>query len=85
MNFTTAVDRVRRDFGDTPRLELTIGQAVRFWNLGADDCRSVLDALVDTGFLRWTARRTITRADTPVHDDGTFDGSYVSVRRFVTG
>jgi len=85
MNFAVAVDRVQRDFADTPGLELTIGQAVRFWNLGADDCRSVLDALVDAGLLRWTARRTITRADKVLYDDGAFAMSYVSVRRFAAG
>jgi hypothetical protein len=34
---------------------------VRLWSLGADDCHSVIDALVDAGFLRWTVRRTIVR------------------------
>ena len=66
MHFAAIVDRVRGDFIDMPRLELTLAQAVRLWNVGADDCRFVLDALVDEGFLRWTAQRTIVRAD---HDD----------------
>jgi hypothetical protein len=82
MNFAAAVDRVWRDFTEIPGLELTIGQAVRLWNLGADDCRSVLDSLVDLGLLRWTASRTITRADKALYDDGAFESSYVSVRRF---
>jgi hypothetical protein len=81
MNFARAVDRVQRDFVEIPGLELTIGQAVRLWQLGADDCRSVLDSLVDAGLLRWTARRTIARADKPLHDEGAFEMSYVSVRR----
>jgi hypothetical protein len=50
------------DFTDMPGLELTVPQAVRLWGLGADDCRSVVDALVDAGFLRWTPRWTIVRA-----------------------
>lgn len=62
MDFTTAVDRARMDFTDMPGLELTVPQAVRLWGLGADDCRSVVDALVDAGFLRWTPRWTIVRA-----------------------
>ncbi len=45
-----------------PGMELTLAQATRLWNLGLDDCRSVIDALVDTGFLRWTAQRTVVRA-----------------------
>jgi len=44
-----------------PGLELTMPQAVRLWSLGVDDCRSVIDALVDAGFLRWTVRRTVVR------------------------
>ena len=62
MTFAVAVDRVRAEFTDMPRMELTLPQAVRLWNLGADDCRAVLDALVDAGFLRWTTRRTIVRS-----------------------
>lgn len=46
---------------EMPDLELTVPQAVRLWSLGADDCRYVIDALVDTGFLGWTAKRTIVR------------------------
>lgn len=61
MSFATVVDRVRMDFMEMPELELTLPQAVRLWTLGADDCRYVIDALVDAGFLAWTARRTIVR------------------------
>lgn len=61
MSFAMLVDRVRAEFTEMPGLELTIPQAVRLWNLGVDDCRYVLDALVDGGFLKWTAKRTIVR------------------------
>jgi hypothetical protein len=61
MTFAAAVDRVRTDFTDMPGLELSLPQAIRLWSLGMDDCRAVVDALVDTGFLRWTGRRTIVR------------------------
>ena len=61
MSFANIVDRVQSEFIEMPGLELTVPQAVRLWSLGADDCRSVIDALVDKGFLRWTARRTIVR------------------------
>ena len=62
MSFATIVDKVRFDFIEMPRMELTMAQAIRLWNLGADDCRYVLDALVDAGFLCWTPRRTVVRA-----------------------
>jgi hypothetical protein len=61
MSVATVVDRVRADFMEMPGLELTLPQAVRLWTLGTDDCRFVIDMLVDAGFLKWTARRTIVR------------------------
>jgi len=70
MSFTVVADRIQSDFNEMPGLELTLGQAGRLWNLGADDCRHVLDALVDAGFLRWTAQRTIVMSH-----------AHISVRR----
>ena len=61
MTFALMVERARAEFMEMPGLELTLAQAVRLWHLGADDCRAVLDALVDSGFLRWTAKRTVVR------------------------
>jgi hypothetical protein len=61
MSFAAVIDRVRADFEEMPGLELTLPQAVRLWTLGMDDCRFVIDALVDAGFLSWTARRTFVR------------------------
>jgi hypothetical protein len=82
MSFATAADRIRSDFNEMPGLELTIGQGVRLWNLGADDCRNVLDALVDAGFLQWTTKRTIVRAGNDRHRDGMNPASsYISVRQ----
>jgi hypothetical protein len=49
------------DFVEMPEMELTLPQAVRLWSLGMDDCRFVIDALVDAGFLAWTPKRTIVR------------------------
>jgi hypothetical protein len=62
MSFVAVVDRVRAEFVEMPGMELTLRQATRLWNLGPDDCRSALDALVDTGFLVWTPQRTVMRA-----------------------
>ncbi len=61
MSFANIVDRVQSEFIEMPGLELTVPQAVRLWSLGADDCRSIIDALVEAGFLRWTLRGTIVR------------------------
>ena len=68
MSFAAVVDRVRGELVEMPGLELTLPQAVRLWTLGTDDCRYVIDALVDAGFLKWTPRRTIIRTgrDLPI-------------------
>ena len=79
MSFSLAVDRVRAHFNEMPGLELTVPQTVRLVGFGVDDCRYVIDALVDMGFLRWTARRTIVRTDSVWGRES--ESSYVSVRR----
>ena len=61
MTFNTLVERVEKDFSEMPGLEVTMAQGVRLWNIGADDCRFVIDALVDIGYLKWTAKRTVIR------------------------
>ena len=79
MTFSHVVDRVRAHFTEMPGLELTMPDAVRLLGFGVDDCRYVIDALVDAGFLRWTARRTIVRSEGAW--DAAPESSYVSVRR----
>ena len=78
MTFSHVVDRVRAHFTEMPGLELTMPQAVRLLGFGVDDCRYVIDALVDAGFLRWTARRTIVRTEGAWAQDS--ESSYVYVR-----
>jgi hypothetical protein len=62
MNATTLFDRVKGEFNEMPGLQLTIAQAARLWGLEVAACRSVVDALVDAAFLRWTPAGTIGRA-----------------------
>jgi hypothetical protein len=77
MSFAAVVDRVRGEFVEMPGLELTLPQAVRLWTLGADDCRFVIDALVDVGFLKWTTRRTVVRTGRDLRDrTGTSDSQH---------
>ena len=81
MSFATLVDRVRGDFVEMPGLELSMPQAVRLWSLGPDDCRSVVDALVDAGFLVWTSRRTIVRTGRDLRGGQAWiDPTHISVR-----
>jgi hypothetical protein len=80
MSFARLVDRVRSEFLEMPGLELTVPQAGRLWSLGPDDCRHVIDALVETGFLRWTVRRTVVRTGRDAAIGHGWEPSHVSVR-----
>jgi hypothetical protein len=58
------VDRVRGEFIEMPGLQLTMEQAARLWGMDLKSCRQVIDALVDSAFLRWTPSGRVIRADT---------------------
>ena len=59
----TLYERVRGEFNEMPGLQLTIPQAARLWGMEMAACRSVIDALVDAAFLRWTPAGTVVRTD----------------------
>jgi hypothetical protein len=54
-------DRVRGEFLEMPGLQLTMPQAARLWGLDIAACSAVVDALVESSFLRWTPAGTIIR------------------------
>ena len=56
------VGRIRSEFLEMPGLRLTVLQASRLWGLDEESCRRVIDALVGSSFLRWSAPGTIARA-----------------------
>jgi hypothetical protein len=85
MSFATFVDRARADFVEMPGLELTLPQAVRLWNLGIDDCRRVLDALAEAGFVKWTHRRTVIRTGQAPPVGFERELAYVPVRMAIGG
>jgi hypothetical protein len=57
----TLVQRIRAEFLEMPGLSLTFWQAMRLWNLDELVCRSVLDALVQGGFLTETRQGAFRR------------------------
>lgn len=57
------VDRVRGEFMEMPGLQLTMAQAARLWGMEQPACKAVIDALVESSFLRWTPAGTIVRAE----------------------
>ena len=45
-------ERVRGEYREMPGLQLTLAQASRLWNTNLTVSQAVLDALVETAFLR---------------------------------
>ena len=56
------VERVRGEYREMPGLQLTLAQACRLWNTDLTVSQQVLDALVETAFLRLSGTRYV-RAD----------------------
>ena len=55
--------RVHGEYLEMPGLRLTLAQAQRLWGLDAMACQSVLNALVETKFLRRAADGRFVRLD----------------------
>jgi hypothetical protein len=55
--------RVRAEFVEMPGLRLTLPQASRLWGLEPPACRDVIDVLVGSAFLRWTAAGAVARVE----------------------
>ena len=63
VEFHALVQRARGEFLEMPGLRLTIPQASRLWGLDTDSCSRIIDALVGSSFLRWSADGTVARVD----------------------
>jgi hypothetical protein len=63
MELEQIVGRVREEFREMPGLRLTPAQAMRLWGLETGPCQRVIEALVATAFLKWTAGGTVTRLE----------------------
>lgn len=57
------LSRIRAEYLEMPGLNLTLAQARRLWGLDELMSSALLDALVDTQFLRRTASGAYVRAD----------------------
>jgi hypothetical protein len=57
------VERVRSEFLEMPGLQLTLPQAARLWGLDIGACEQVVEALIQSAFLRRTGSGAVTRAD----------------------
>ena len=54
--------RVRSEFREMPGMRLTLGQAMRLWDLDRPTCCTVLDSLVASHFLQLDAYGRYGRA-----------------------
>jgi hypothetical protein len=63
VNSDVSLDRIRGEYLEMPGLTLTEPQAQRLWGLDREACKSLLQALLQTGFLRRTVRGGYVRAD----------------------
>ena len=61
MEFEAILRRVRAEFVEMPGLRLTPAQATRLWGVERDMCHAVIDALIDSAFLRWTPAGALVR------------------------
>jgi hypothetical protein len=57
------VSRIRAEFLEMPGLRLTLTQASRLWGLEERVCRTAIESLVGTSFLRWTPTGRVARAE----------------------
>jgi hypothetical protein len=63
MDSEMLVRRVREEFREMPGLRLTVAQASRLWGLERDLCRNLIESLVASAFLRWTAGGSVMRVE----------------------
>ena len=63
MDLEALLRRVRAEFVEMPGLRLTPAQATRLWGLERDACHTVIAALIDSSFLRWTPGGKLARAE----------------------
>lgn len=56
-------DVIGAEYDSTPRLSLTVAQAMRLWSIDEGTARRVLDSYVESGYLVVTAEGRYRRAD----------------------
>jgi hypothetical protein len=57
------ISRVRVEFIEMPGLRLTLPQASRLWGLEPTACLDVIEVLIRSAFLRWTAAGAVARVE----------------------
>ncbi len=63
MDVDTVVARVRAEFEEMPGMMLTVPQASRLFGLHEDICRSIVEGLVQSAYLRRMDNGAVTRTE----------------------
>jgi hypothetical protein len=63
MNVESVAQRVRAEFEEMPGMTLTVAQASKLFGLDNDLCRTVVERLVGSAYLRWTRSGCLTRRE----------------------
>ena len=61
MDVELVTKRVRAEFEEMPGMTLTMPQAARLFGIERETCKAVVDRLVRTRYLKWTASGSFTR------------------------
>jgi hypothetical protein len=61
MDVEGVADRVRAEFEEMPGMMLTMRQASRLFGLEREVCRTIVERLVTTDYLRWTTSGAVAR------------------------
>jgi hypothetical protein len=62
MDVELVTKRVRAEFDEMPGMTLTMRQASRLFGIERETCKTVVDRLVRTHYLKWTTSGSFTRA-----------------------
>lgn len=62
MDVEVVAKRVRAEFEEMPGMTLTMPQASRLFGLEHEVCKTIVDRLVTTAYLKWTQTGAVTRA-----------------------
>ena len=62
MDVELMAKRVRAEFEEMPGMTLTMPQASRLFGIEREICKTVVEQLVTTAYLKWTSSGAVTRA-----------------------
>lgn len=62
MDVEMVTERVRAEFEEMPGMTLTMPQASKLFGIEHEICRTVVERLVTTSYLKWTHSGAVTRA-----------------------